>query len=117
MGEGSDMKDGYAPLFMASVMIILAAILLYSDHSQRSEAIGLATEIEAFLEDHRTESAEHFTTQQKARALLNLIQSPNRAFLTMLSVIFAVQALAAFFKNTKGRRILQRAKQAWTWRP
>ena len=111
------MKDGYAPLVLALAMAIFASIFWYANSSQRSETIRLAGEVEAFLEDHRTESAEHLATQQKARELHNLTQSPNRAFLIMLCVIIAVQASATFFKNAKGRHIAQRAKQIWTWRP
>lgn len=111
------MKDGYAPLALAMIMALFASIFWYANHSQRSEAIQLATEVEAFLEDHRTESAEHFAAQQKARQLLNVAQSPNRAFLIMLCVILALQALTAFFRNAKGRHIAQRTKQIWTWRP
>ena len=111
------MKDGFAPLIMALVMVLFASIFWYASHSQRSETIQLAAEVEAFLEDHRTESTDHFTAQQKARKLLNLAQSPNRSFLILLCLILAVQALTTFFKNAKGRNITTRAAQIWTWRP
>lgn len=111
------MKDDYAPLVLALAMAIFTSIFWYANSSDRSETIRLAGEVEAFLEAHRTESAEHLVAQQKARELHNLTQSPNRAFLIMLCVVIAVQASTAFFKNTKGHHIAQRAKQIWTWRP
>ncbi|MEP5152822.1 hypothetical protein [Planktotalea sp.] len=111
------MKEGFTPLICALFMLVFCAFFFYIDSAQRAEAAFLASEVETFLENHRTVSADHLVAQQKARQLENLVQRPNRSFLAMASLIIAVQFFLAFFKNAKGRRVSQKAAEIWTWRP
>ena len=111
------MKEGLAPLICALACLVMSATFLYIDHKHRAEAAVLASEVEAFLEDHRTESAGHFEAQRQARQLENIIRRPSRTFLTMLSSIMAVQFVLIFFGNPKGRSMARSAAEVWTRRP
>ncbi|MEO9514165.1 MAG: hypothetical protein ABJH45_10415 [Paracoccaceae bacterium] len=111
------MKEGFSLLVLGLAMVSTAAVFWYIDASQSHEAELLASRIETFLENHRTESSEHWTAYQQARQLSVFTQSPNRMPLVMLSLVLAMQFFSAFFRSSKGRVIVQKISKLWTWRP
>jgi len=110
-------NKGWFPLVSGLVMLLFAALFWYVDASARHDAMVLAQDVTAFLENHRTESTSHKTAYQQAKQLSNVTQGPNRTPLCALALVCAAQFFGVFRRSAMGTSMVQGFIRIWTWRP